>query len=129
MVDFVRLLATAQRLITANGRSVTFIRHDQTDPDAAKPWEAPVDPRATPDATLVVDVVQVNLADATKLGMTTEQSDLFTKSEKILIVAAGATDLLQFQEVLDDSTYWKITTIETLQPGSTIVLSFVGIRR
>ena len=129
MVDLVPLIATAQRLITENGRPVTFIRQDQTLSDAAQPWLGPADPRATPDATLVVDAVFVEPSAAVKLGISTEQSDLIMNSEQIMILAAGGTDLLQFQEVLDAGVYWKITTIETLKPGATIVLSFVGVKR
>lgn len=129
MVDLVPLVATAQRLITENGRSVTFIRQDQTLSDAAQPWLGPADPRTAPDATLVVDAVFVEPSSAVKLGLATEQSDLVMNSDQILIVSAGSTNLLQFQEVLDEAIYWKITTIETLKPGATTVLSFVGLRR
>lgn len=129
MVDLAPIIATAQRLITENGRSVTFVRQDQTLSDAAQPWLGPANPRTTPNATLVVDAVFVDPSGAVKLGLSSEQSDLIMNSDQILIVSAGATNLLQFQEVLDEGVYWKITTIETLRPGATTVLSFVGVKR
>lgn len=129
MVDFLALLATAQSLLAANGRSVTFIRHNQTLADATKPWQGPADPRATPAASSVQSAVFVEPASAVKLGVASEQSDLIMNSEQIMIVAAGSVDLLQFQEVLDGTVYWKITTITSLRPGTTTVLSFVGLRR
>lgn len=129
MVELSPLIAVAQRLITENGRSVTFIRQDQTLADAAQPWLGPADPRTTPDVTLVVDAVFVEPSSGVKLGLGTEQSDLIMNSDQIMILAAGDVDLTQFQEVLDEGIYWKITVIETLRPGATTVLSFVGVKR
>ena len=129
MANFPKLIATAQRLITENGRSVTFIRHDETLADAAKPWDGPASARGVPDETFVTDAVFVQPASAVRLGMTMEQADLVVQSEEIMIVAPGANDLSRFQEVLDGSTYWKITLLEVLKPGALVVLAFVGVRR
>lgn len=129
MVDFASLVVTAQRLIKENGRTVTFIRHDQTLGDANKPWQGPSDPRATPDTTSVQDAVFVEPSSAILLGIASEQSDLIMNSQKIMMVSPGVVDLTTFQEVLDESIYWKITKIELLRPGSTTVLAFIGVRR
>lgn len=129
MVDLAPIIATAQRLITENGRSVTFIRHDETLADADMPWLGPTDARTAPDATSVHDAVFVEPDSASQLGLAHIQSDLIMNAEQILIVAQGSVDLSQFQEVLDESVYWKITDIQTLRPGSTTVLSFVGVKR
>jgi len=129
VVDFVSLLATAQRLITENGRSITFIRHDKTLQDTDEPWKGPASARGTPDATSVHDAVFVEPASAVRLGIATVQEDLIMKSDQIMILAAGVVDLTRFQEVLDGGTYWKITVIKDLKPGSTTVLSFVGVAR
>lgn len=129
MVDFVKLKATAQRLIAANGRAVTFIQHDQTLSDPAKPWKGPADPRATPASTSNQVAVFVEPFSATELGLSSIQTDLIKRSDQIMIVAAGVVDLSQFQEVLDDGVYWIITGIETLRPGTTTLLFFVGVRR
>ncbi len=129
MVDFVSLQLTAARLIKENGRSVTFIRHNQTDAVSAEPWNGPTDPRATPDITSVQDAVFVEPGSLSKLGLSSETSDLVMNSEKIMMVSPGSVDLSTFQEVLDGAVYWKINKVETLQPGSTAVLSFVGVSR
>lgn len=129
MADVAKLIATAQRLIKDNGRPVTFIRHDETLADTAKPWEGPTDARAAPSETKNLDAVFVQPASAVRLGMTTEQSDLIMQSEQIMIVAPGTVDLLRFQEVLDGGVYWKITMVEILRPGPTTILGFVGIKR
>lgn len=133
MVDAVALVATAQRLITENGRSVTFISHDKTVADAAKPWEGGggTSPRTAPDAVLVLDAVFVEPSVAARLGLSSETSDLIKRSEQIMIVSPGAAadDLGDFEEVLDEGKHWKITGIEILRPGSTMFLAFVGVKR
>lgn len=131
MVDAVALVATAQRLIIENGRSVTFISHDKTLDDAAKPWQgATTGPRTAPDAVFVTDVVFVEPSAAARLGLSSEQSDLIKRSEQIMIVSPGdAVDLNDFEEVQDETVYWKITGIEILRPGLTTILAFVGVKR
>lgn len=129
MVDIVKLVVTAQRLIKANGRSVTFIRHDQSLADSAKPWQGPTDARATPNDTSVQDAVFVDPTEASKLGIASNQSDLVMNSEQIMMLSPGAVDLTTFQEVLDDGTYWKIMVIQLLRPGSVAALAFVGVKR
>lgn len=129
MVDLAPLIVTAQRLITENGRSVTFIQHDSTPAVSANPWDGPTDARAAPDSTAVMDAVFVNPGSAAQLGLATEQADLIMKSEQIMIVSPGAVDLDIFQEVLDAGTYWKIMNIQVLKPGSVIALAFIGVAR
>jgi len=129
MVDFTPLIATAQRLIKENGRSVTFIRQDENLADANKPWKGPTDARDTPAATSVQDAVFVPPSSASQLGIENEQSDLILNAEQIMIVSPGTVDLTIFQEVLDAGIYWKIKNIEILQPGLDTVLAFVGVAR
>lgn len=128
MVDAVRLQKTAARLIAANGRSVTFLRHDATPADANKPWNGPTDARSAAAETSDQSAVMVEPSGAVRLGLSSAESDLVKRSEKIFIVSASV-DLLPFHEVLDEEVYWKITRIETLRPGSTTLLSLVGVKR
>lgn len=129
MVDLAPLITTAQRLLKENGRPVTFIRHDQSEQDVAKPWLGPTDARATPALTRTVDAVFVSPSEADKLGLASRQSDLIQNSEAVMIISPGEVDLTQFQEVLDETIYWKITDMEILRPGKTLALAFVGVAR
>ena len=130
MVETAPLIATAQRLITENGRSVTFVEFDSTPGDVAKPWGGPADPRSNPDSTLTVDAVFVNPSGAASLGLSTETSDLVKRSEQILIVSPGASaDLTIYQEIIDGSDRWKIMGIETLKPGASVMINYVGVKR
>lgn len=129
MVDYTALATTAKTLIDANGRDVTFIKFDQTPDDGSKPWRGPTDPRA--GTTVSRKSVFVPPSSATKMGLTTEQSDLVRRSQQIAIVAAAGTaeDLSEYQEVLDGSEHWKITVVETLKPADTTLLYIVGVAR
>lgn len=129
MVDFVKLATTAERLLAANGRSVTFIRHNQSLADTGKPWQGPTSARSAPAGISAQTAVFVQPSSASKLGIASEQSDLVMNSDQIMIVAPGTVDLTAFQEVLDAGVYWKIIKIEVLRPGATTVLAFVGVAR
>lgn len=130
MVDYTRLLATAQRLITANGRSVTLVQFDTTLSDSDRPWLGPADARSAPEATLAVDAVFVDPGSAAKLGLDFVVDDLLKRAEQVMILSAGADeDLSPYQEVIDGSTRWKITQTQVLRPADTTVLAFIGVRR
>ena len=144
MVDYASLLATAQRLITANGRSVTFISFAETVQDPAKPWLGPRDPRAAASSfsddfssdfetgilvSLINDAVFVEPGDLEHLGHSLITEDLIKRSTKIMLVSPGALDLSIYEEVIDGSERWKITGQEFLKPGDTQVLAFVGVAR
>lgn len=129
MPDYTKLAATAQRLVENSGRDITLVEFNTTPADASKPWRGASDPRTTPDATLAVSGVFVEPSSATKLGMSTEVSDLLKRSSQIIIVASTA-DLKSYNEVIDsDSSRWKIVGMETLKPGDTTLLYFIGVQR
>jgi hypothetical protein len=133
MVDYVSLAATAKRLITANGREVTFVRFNRTAADAAKPWKGAADPRTDPDASETLDAVFVEPSSAVRLGISTVNSELVKRSTQILIAAPGsdfAEDLSTFEEVIDsDGVKWRITTSEKLKPAEVTLLYFIGVAR
>jgi len=130
MVDFVPLIATAQRLITENGRSVTLVKLNSTPAVASQPWKGAADPRAVPAATLVLDAVFVEPSSAVRLGLSAETSDMIKRSDQIMIISPGASeDVTLYHEVTDGSTNWKIGAVEVLRPGAEIVLAFIGVRR
>lgn len=59
MVNYVRIAATAKRLIEANGRTVTLIRKVRTPQDANMPWRGPNPNPGTPDPNIVGSVKAV----------------------------------------------------------------------
>lgn len=131
MVDLTPLIATAQRLITENGRAVTLVQFNTTPSNSDKPWLGPADPRSSPDSTLAVDAVFVNPGETFSLGASFKVSDLMKRSEQIMLVSPGASaDMSLYNEVIDtDGSKWKIDQIEVLKPGTSVALVYVGVSR
>lgn len=130
MVDYTKLAATAERLITENGREITFVRKNQTPLDANKPWNGP---NAT-ETTLALYAVfappnTVRQFGLTALGDGTEFMDLLSFSEKIAIVYPSTNDLRQYKIIRDGGIDWNMIGLQVLEPGPTKVLAFVGVRR
>ena len=129
MVDYVKLAATAARLVSNNGRSITLVEFDKTPDDADKPWRGAVDPRISPESTKVVSGVFVEPSSAVRLGMSSEVDDLLKRSSQIIIVAS-TDDLEVYNEVIDtDTKRWKIVGMEKLKPADTTLLYFIGVAR
>lgn len=129
MVDFAPLIATAQRLISENGRGVTLLRFDSTPADPAQPWDGPTNPRTTPDETIDVEASFVPASG--NWGLTSIVSDdLIKRSEQVCLISAGASvDLTGYQEMTDNGKSWKIVGVEVLQPATEYVLTAIGVTR
>ena len=129
MVDYVKLAATAERLIRLNGREVTFFRLSQTPTDPDKPWKGNT-PR--PDYIVLPAVFvppnTVRQFGLTSLGQGTEFVDLITFSEQIAIVFPEENDLREYT-TLHDVVDYNILGIQVLRPGPINMLAFVGVRR
>lgn len=142
-IDYTRAADMARRLVSANGRMITFLRLDASSPDPAMPWRGPANPRLPPadegdegpsgEALYhMAPALMLNPAEMAKLGLTSTDSDLFKKSAKIFLVAPGAedqTDLTTFHEVQDENANWRITAVETFRPATVTLLYFVGVNR
>lgn len=131
MVDYNRLAQTASRLIKNNGRSISFIKLNETSDDANEPWNGPADGGET---TLALNGVfvppnTVRQFGITALGEGTEFIDLVTMSEQIIITFPGETDLREYTSVLDRAVRWGILGMQVLRPGEVTMLAFVGVRR
>ncbi len=132
MVDYVRLQATAQRLIQANGRQVTLIKLGRTPDDPAMPWRGTTTARSVPDTTVTRYAVFVPPSGAAELGLSTTNVDEIKRSEQICIVEPGdtAVELEKYDEIEDaDGKRWKITFSEVLKPADLRLLYFFGVRR
>lgn len=132
MVDINNAIAVAQRLISENGRSVTLVQFDAQPADPARPWKGQADPTAAPDATLPIDAVFLDPTTGNSvLGRDAISVDLLKRIDQIMILSPGASQSVEdFDVVTDaDGTEWKIEFTRTLQPGSVIVLAYIGVRR
>lgn len=131
MVDYVRLISTASRLITANGRSISFRKPSETPSDSNKPWNGPTDgDEIQLDLTGVfVPPNTVREFGISALGEGTELKDLITFSQQIVITAPGENDLREYSSLVDRDDRWGILGMQVLRPGDLQILAFVGVRR
>jgi len=130
MVDYVKLAATAERLIAANGRTITFVRKPEVAADPTKPWG----PQTGSDITFETSSVfvppnTVRQFGLTALGQGTEFDDLITFSDYIGIFFPGTEDIREYTHVIDGAETFGIIGLQILKPGSVQLLGFVGIRR
>lgn len=129
MVDYVKLAATAARLVEKNGRVITFVRKSETALDPAKPWKGPTSGETMfVTRGVFVPPNTVRQFGITSLGQGTEFMDLIQFSEQIVILHQGETDLRQFT-TLRDGPEWNILGIQVLRPADLNILAFVGVRR
>lgn len=131
MVDYNRLSQTAERLIRNNGRSISFIKLNETPQNSNRPWKGPGAGGETKVAMngVFVPPNTVRQFGLTALGEGTEFKDLITFSQQIIIVAQGNNDLREFTSVEDANVRWGIIGIQVLRPGDVALLGFVGVRR
>tara|TARA_R110000772_G_scaffold267648_1_gene392128 strand:- start:103 stop:489 length:387 start_codon:yes stop_codon:yes gene_type:complete len=128
MVDYVKLAATATRLVEANGRDLSFVQLLETPTDVAEPWRGNATPREA--STIVLGSgVAVPPSSASTLGIHVADDHFLKRADQILICVAEE-DIENFDEVIDEgSTVWKITGVEKLRPSTTTILYFVGVKR
>lgn len=115
MADFVKLAATAQRLIAANGRPVTIVKFGSTSADDSKPWRGRREYHEAEVAGRGVFVPEsvVNNPDGVK------------RENEFLLFAAnddGGHELETFDAIEDGGRTWKIVQATLLEPGSTRLL-------
>ncbi len=126
MADFVALAATAERLIEANGRSVTVTKQGATAADPNKPWRTTPTPVAGSVTGLAVFVAP------SSLGYVVENVDNVKRAEQVALFAAnndGGSTLEDFDVIIDGGTTWKILRAEVLQPASTRLLYMFEVSR
>lgn len=132
MVDFTKLAATADRLITKNGRVVTFVKAPAIKLDPAKPWKGPdyTEDEITLDLSCVfVTPNQVRIFGLSALGDSVGFQDMIAFSEQLIITFPGENNLREYQTVRDGAINWNVTAYQFLRPANLNLLAFAGVRR
>jgi hypothetical protein len=120
-----KFVALAQRLLTKHGRTVTLIELNDV---GALPWEGPANPTAAPKRSLQIAGCFVEPDSLQRLGLGVRIEDLVQRSKRIFL-SPGPLALDAYNQVLDEGQYFTITGMETLRPGVTTILHFVGTDR
>ena len=130
MVDYVKLAATAERLVRENGRPISFVRKAGGPIDPSRPWKGSVDSEDILELNGVfVTPNQVRIFGLSALGEGTEFIDMVSFSEQIIITCPGENDLRLYQTVRDGTINWNVVAYQVLRPANLNLLAFVGTRR
>ncbi len=128
MVNYVRLAATAKRLIDKNGRTLTFRKRSSTPKDPAKPWRGNVE---TPAAELTPKGVVLPISGTDFGDSVFTDFELFKTYTKFAMIAANSVatgnDLQTFSTVEDGGRAYTIGEVAELKPGPVPLVYFVGL--
>lgn len=130
MVDYVKLAATAERLVRQSGRLITFVKKDRTPADPLKPWNGSIDGEDLLDLSGVfVTPNQVRIFGLSALGDAVGFQDMVAFSEQLIITFPGENNLREYQTIRDGSVNWNVTAYQFLKPADVTLLAFIGVRR
>jgi hypothetical protein len=122
MVNYVRLAATAERLITKNGRSVTVTKLDRVAADPTKPWLSGGTTTDSVSAIAVVIPIAFEEADGTNV----KRGD----AEAFVSHTENPTKNLESYDTLTTSDEtWEIMNIVLLNPGGVRLMYHAHLRR
>ena len=133
-INYASAAAMAERMIAANGRTISFLASGTTPADPLKPWRGPAAPHTEDGATEVLGHgVFVGLT-LQELGFTEVDVDgqLHKRGAKYCLVAPSGlvpagTDITQFDAIKDGNDVWRIDKVHTLQPGDTALLHAIEV--
>ena len=125
--DWTSIVAKARRLIAKNGAEVTLVGKSTTLIDATDPSRG-YNPASS--STKVTSGVYVHPVGFASLGITKDQGSLLAKCASILLVApVEGFDMAEISKVIDGGKDHLVETVETLRPGGTDLLYYVGLKR
>ncbi len=132
--DYSRAARLAQRLIDRFGRTVSLVKPSSALLVPSRPWRGPdTDPdpgeTITDFRSVVVTPNQVRIFDLPALGDASEFENLVKFTERIYVLFPGNINVSEYTHVLDQNSRYGISATQTLTPGETSVLAYIGARR
>lgn len=128
--DYAPITATASQLIAKYGRAITLQSESVTPADANAPWDGPAqwdDGTAAAERKVAATGVFVG-AGATEFKDIA--GGLIRRGKSgFLISGSLSVDVADFDSIKDGTDLWKIDRVETLKPGSDVVLYGVEVSR
>lgn len=135
MADFVKLAATAKRLVEKNGREVRLVKGNRTASDPAKPWRgsdaAPTPAKGGASVTAIACFVPASGDGLGRLVQDTTGA-LVSAFDQVALVASDSVagvDLTGFDKVVDRDELWRIIVRGELRPAGTSLLWVLGLKR
>lgn len=140
MADFVKLAATAQRLIEKNGREVRIVKANRTAANLSQPWRGNA---AAPTSTLGGDVKTAKgcVVPASGPGLGRLVIDVIgrvaTAYDQVMLVASNSVSdakLDGYDQVIDveadgSETVWKIVARGELRPAKKSLIWVLAVKR
>lgn len=122
LIDYEAIVADVKFILNDLGREITLVQ---------RPTGAPSEVGGPPSGSEVTQTIKgvfVEPSSAIRLGMSTDNSDLITKSSHIVILPP-TYDIRDYQEIEDSGVRYEITAVETLKPGEVTLLYYAGVKR
>lgn len=118
--DYTHLKTLAQTLVAKYGRSVDLLRESRVESNTNEPWAGTEisDDEVTVTAVFVPLIgQQVVMETMAEFGGATARS-----KNCFLIGNVSSYDIRTFQKVKDNNKIWRITNVNVIQPGDTVLL-------
>lgn len=126
MPNFVKLAATAKRLIDGSGRTISVIREAAVVVDSSQPWRSdptPVTTTVTGKAAFVSAGSGLGITFITEAVRRGNQVCMFPADDD------GGNDLTKFTKIADNLVEWQILKAEVLQPAETKLVYLFEVSR
>lgn len=124
-MNYVKLAATAQRLIDKTGRMTTLQRLSSKPEDEDKPWKGPGSPTVIQTKELKATFVPASGG----LGRDLVDEELLKRVDQVALIAPSDIDLEAFNLILDGGSQWRVEWIQTLRPADIVLLYIFGVKR
>lgn len=130
-LDYTSFRLLAERLIEANGRSLSLVRRDQGNLiDPAKPWRGSTE---AAEITVIVTGVFIEFEKEDFDGTLVRRGD-----KRVLIADKSVTDeggsasnlfITDYDHILDAGVRWKIMKAELIEPGPVRIMFDIHVRQ
>lgn len=125
MVNYVRIAATAKRLIEENGRDVILIKKSRAPADSATPWRGP-----SGSGDNVVGTIKALIYPKEERS---QDGELVYKGFEVAMLAhdslAAPVDLTTLDAIKDGGITYKIFKASKLGPGDTVLSYELHMKR
>ena len=133
-INYAKAQATALRLLTDNGRTVTLVKYDTDPDDPNKPWKG-----AEGVTTITATAVFTDPVSEKDLGSSEAIGDVHSvkQGQQIAFLAASENldenglpvDLSEYDQLIDRGLAYRMIEIHTLSPGATALMYEVRLER